>query len=322
MRIDMKRWNILLLALLLWLPVFAQQKNESPGVQNIIKSYFLLRLNLTSDPVNLQNYLAERSFKQEFEHFSARYGDRFKRLNEGTKPISWAISSALNGDLDASLKNIDQAVSAQAVLKDKELHSDLFLLKSHVLALKKDYKGALKALNYSMAKAQQINWSLQIARLHLQRGKLLSLDGQFEQAETELIRIALPAFTKMKYEEGVANCYREIADMYSRNELFSPANWFYLQALSTSRKINYAPGAIGSLNELAQLKFEIDEFAPAAKDWLEAEKIAIFSKNLPELLRLKYNLYQLYLKWGKAAPAEKYALEFEQLKDILLNPVL
>lgn len=322
MRIDIKRWNILLMALLISLSVFAQQKNESPGVQNTIKSYFLLRLNLTSDPVDLQNYLAERSFKQEFEHFSARYSYRIKRLNEGMKPISWAISSALNGDLDASLKNIDQAVSAQAVLKDKELHSDLFLLKSHVLALKKDYKGALKAINHSMATAQQINWSLQIARLHLQRGKLLSLDGQFEQAERELIRIALPAFTKMKYEEGVANCYQEIADMYSRNELFSPANWFYLQALSTSRKINYAPGAIGSLNELAQLKFEIDEFAPAAKDWLEAEKIAIFSKNLPELLRLKYNLYQLYLKWGKTAAAEKYALEFEQLKDILLNPVL
>jgi len=322
MRIDMKRWNILLLALLIGLPVFAQQENTSLATQNTIKSFFLLRLNLTSDPVDLQNFLAERSFKQEFEHFSARYGFRIKRLNEGSKPISWAISSALNGDLDASLKNIDQAVSAQTVSKDKELLSNLFLLKSHLLSLKKDYKGALKAMNYSMAAAQQINWSLQIARLHLQRGRLLSLDGQFEQAETELIRIALPAFTKMKYEEGVANCYREIADMYSRNELFSPANWFYLQALSTSRKINYAAGAIGSLNELAQLKFEVDEFAPAAKDWLEAEKIAIFSKNLPELLRLKYNLYQLYLKWGKTAAAEKYALEFEQLKDILLNPVL
>lgn len=318
-----KRWIFLLLVFLIGNTVFSQQTGKDAGTrQQALKSFFLLRFNLTSDPVDLQNYLSETAFKSEFKTFSVQYAQRIARLKANSASINWAISSAINGDLDASLKNLENTLASPAALNDKELLSVLYLLKSHLLTLKRDYSGALLAIEASMALAQQTGWLSQMARLQLQKGKIFSLNGQTERAEAELIRKALPAFTNLKNQEGVANCYREIADMYLRNEQFSPANWFYLQALSVSRKVNYSSGAIGSLNELAQLKFEIDEFASAEKDWLEAEKLAIHAKNLPELLRLKFNLNQLYRKWGKTNASEKYAMEFEQLKDILLNPVL
>lgn len=162
----------------------------------------------------------------------------------------------------------------------------------------------------------------QTAELYLQFARTKSLQENFQEAEELLIQKALPLCNRLKGGEALANCYREMAEMYSRRELFSQAKWFYLQSLSTARKANYSAGIISALVELGQFKFEIGEPDPAAKDWLEAERIAIMSHDLPQLLKLKFNLALAYQATANPLAAEKYAMEYEQLKDILLNPTL
>lgn len=318
--------NLRLLTFLLWLPavVLAQpQKNQFKSSNGELKSYFLLKLNLDTDPVDLQNYLVNQRFKMQFETFSAQYSSRISKLTlTQSQLLKWAITSALEGNLDQSLRSFNQLANLSAIRQDVFLSIEIYRLMATITELKGDFgqasNFALTALNMAI-KASLAN---QTAELYLQFARTKSLQENFQEAEELLIQKALPLCNRLKGGEALANCYREMAEMYSRRELFSQAKWFYLQSLSTARKANYSAGIISALVELGQFKFEIGEPDPAAKDWLEAERIAIMSHDLPQLLKLKFNLALAYQATANPLAAEKYAMEYEQLKDILLNPTL
>lgn len=318
--------NFRILAFLLWLPsvVLAQpQKNQVKANNGEVKSYFLLKLNLDTDPVDLQNYLTNHRFKKQFEIFSTAYSGRISKLSSTQSQLfKWAITAALEGNLDQSLGSFKQLATSSTIRQDVFLSIEIYRLMATITELKGDFEQSSNLAQTALNTAINANLVNQTAELYFQLARTKSLQQNYQEAEEMLIQKALPLCSRLKNGEALANCYREMADMYSRRELFSQAKWFYLQSLSTARKAKYSPGIIGALLELGQFKYETGEPEPATKDWLEAENTAIMSHDLPALLKLKFNLALAYQSAKNPVAAEKYAMEYEQLKDILLNPTL
>lgn len=318
--------NFRILAFLFWLPsvILAQPQKDQGKANNLeVKSYFLLKLNLDTDPVDLQNYLTNHRFKKQFERFSKDYSGRISKLSSTQSQLfKWAITAALEGNLDQSLRSFKQLVNLSAIRQDLYLSTEIHQLMATIAELKGDYNQSSNFAQTGLNIALKADFANRTAELYFQLARAKSLQQNYREAEEMLIQKALPLCSRLKGGEALADCYRELADMYNRRELFSQAKWFYLQSLSTARKAKYAPGIISALLELGQFKYEIGEPEPAAKDWLEAEKVAIMSHDLPALLKLKFNLALAYQSANNSLAAEKYAMEYEQLKDILLNPTL
>lgn len=315
-----RQWLVMLGLALLSPAVFAQY--EEPRGDETIKSYFLLRWNLESEPLDLKNYFDALQFREDFKDFAGQFAQPQADWSaDENSLLKWAIADGLNGDLDPSMKKFHQLIVRPPVRQNAAILSAIYALMGRIMELKADHERALSYRKQALEMAISAKSPELIARSYLFLGKIKSLCGWHESAETDLLKQALPAFTRLKKPADIANCYREIAAHYQRQQLYTQSNWFYLQSLGTARKAGYAPGVIAALLETGQYKFDTGALEEALRDWQEAEKIAIKSHQLSQLLQLKYDLNWVNLKLGRLEVAAKYASEFEQLRDIILNPV-
>lgn len=320
-----KKAYLLLLLILVSLASRASAGKAQPDTTHSdgIKSYFLLQLNLDTDPVDVQNYLNALLFKNQFQAFARYFSTRISPLeNEQAVLMQWAISDALNGNLDQSSTTLDRLLQNEAVLADKELLSGIYKLKSQMMELKGNFQKAVLIQQKILELATQNQNSSETAHSLMQLGKLKSKQKLYAEADNYLLKQALLAFSRLKDGQNVVVCYREIADKYIRQELYTQARWFYVQSLILARKINDQDGIIAALIELGQLKYDVADFQLAYADWIEAEQLAITKHDLAMLLKLKFSLALASKQSNDLKNAKKYAMEFEQLKDILLNPVL
>ncbi len=288
-----------------------------------VKSYFLLKLNLDTDPVDLQNYFHALQFKKQVSAFADNYTSGTATLNKTqTALLNEMILAALKGDFDRSENSFKIMQNAGQLSDNKNLLIGVYTLMSQMMELKGSLEQAAIYQQQALDKAIALQNPLSMAKAFAQMGRIKWQQEKYPAAEHYLLRMALPAFNRISNKEGMVFCYREIGDFYLQQELFPQAKWFYIQSLSEARKLNYRPGIIAALIEIGQLKYDVGDFNLALKDWSEAEQLAISLKDLPVLLKLKFSLARTQKQLGNLNDAEKYARGFEQLKDILLNPSL
>lgn len=288
-----------------------------------LKSYFLLKLNLSTDPVDLNNYFHEVQFKKQFSAFADNYIQEIAKLGKPEAQIlNTAILAALKGDFDQSEYGFNQSLRSTLIKDNQNLKMGIYSLMGLMMQLKGDLDQAANYQQQALDMAITLKDSFRMASTLMHLGHIKTLQAKYPAAEQYLIRMALPAFNRIKNKEGMVMCYRQIADSYLHQGLLSQARWFYVQSLSQARKISYQPGIITALAELGQLKYHAGDFELALKEWLEAEQLAITQHDLSALIRLKYNIAALQRQMGNTHSAEKYTRGYEQLKDILLNPVL
>lgn len=288
-----------------------------------MKSYFLLKLNLDTDPVDLANYSHSVQFRKQFSDFAVQNSAAIAKLKSAeAKVLNQALLAALNGDFDQSEKGFKQAIATDSVSADKTLLAGIYNLMSQMMQLNKDLTQAAIYQQKVLDIAVELKNPEGIAGAFAQLGRIKSIEAKYPAAEQYLLRMALPAFNRLKDKKGIVICYREIADFYVLQELYSQAKWFYIQSLTQARQINYQPGIVAALIELGELKYDVADYDLAAKDWQEAEQLAINLHDLPVLLKIKYNLARNHKHLGNYTASEKYTRAFEQLKDVLLNPSL
>jgi ATP/maltotriose-dependent transcriptional regulator MalT len=302
--------------------VSAQNKLDSTNTTGL-KSYFLLRVGLDTDPVDVQNYLKRtefinqtNQFKQEFKAISTNWSSAQQtRVNE-------AFHHALAGNIDASISLFENLASWDMVKNVSFLSSGVATQLSSLYALKGHYIQAIGYQEQLLAGAINTkNTTLQV-QTYIQLSKLASEQGEAVLAESYLLKNAVPLLNKLKDRSLLILCYRELAYAYEVQELFAQAKWFYLQSLTLAKQKNDARGIILASMPLADFKCALSDFRPAIQDFRAAEWVAIQAHDLPLLLLLKFKLLQAYNLLGDADKTAQYATECAQLKDILLNPGL
>lgn len=302
--------------------VSAQNKSDSTNKTGL-KSYFLLRVGLDTDPVDVQNYLKRTEFINQTNQFQQEFKAESTNWSFAQQTrVDEAFQHALSGNIDASINLFEQVASWDIVKNVSSLSKDVAMQLSSLFALKNQYAQATGYQKQILAGAINTKNTILQAQTYIQLGKLASEQGEAVLAESYLLKNALPLLSKLKDKSLLIQCYRELAYAYEVQELFVQAKWFYLQSFTLAKQKNDAKGIILANIALADFKCALTDFEPAIQDLRIAEWVAIQAHELPLLLLLKYKLEQTYTALGNADKVVQYSTEYVQLKDILLNPGL
>jgi tetratricopeptide (TPR) repeat protein len=315
--------HVVLLGFML-MPSMVSAQNKLDSTQTTgLKSYFLLRVGLDTDPVDVQNYLKRTEFLSQTNQFQQEFKASSTNWSVAQQTqVNEAFHHALAGNIDASISLFENLASWDMVKSVSLLSRGVAMQLSSLFALKGHYTQAIEYQKTILALAINTKNTALQAQTYIQLGKLASEQGNGVLAESYLLKNALPLLSKLKDKGPLILCYRELAYSYEVQELFAQAKWFYLQSLTLAKQKKDARGIILASMPLADFKCALSDFRPAIQDFREAEWVAIQAHELPLLLLIKFKLLQAYNLVGDTDKTAQYATECAQLKDILLNPSL
>lgn len=323
----MKRFIVLLLSTYGVLTSFfcasampaAEQYRPDSTVYAGVKSYFLLKAALDTDPVDFENYQEALQFVHSLQQFSSKFGPT---LPPNSSPnFEQAVLHALAGNVDEAMRSFEKLLPQGQGVPMENFATAVRQQLSNLAVLKQDYTSAITHQKAILEIAIRTNNSSLQAYTYLTLGSLNCSNGSFEEGERYLLRQALPALGRLKNKAGLMECYRVLAKAYYEHEQYSQSKWFYLQSLAVAKQLKNSTGIILAQLALGQFKFDLSDFDQAIVDWKAAESSAIHAHQLSLALQLKFKLSQAYQLLGQITLSDRYRQEFLQLKDILENPL-
>lgn len=170
-------------------------------------------------------------------------------------------------------------------------------------AAQENLKSAVLSKNYH----DQANAWMQIA---LAKGGMKNYDG----AEQDIIRKAIPLYNKSKAYEGKIVAWQQLAQVYFDQNKFTEAQWFLLQAqqLAESKKITNELAAIEYV--LASSKLLDNNIKIAKKEFLSALLMARERKDIHLELAVLDKLGEVYIRLKDYKEAENTYQDFTKLK--------
>lgn len=170
-------------------------------------------------------------------------------------------------------------------------------------AAQENLKSAVLSKNYH----DQANAWMQIA---LAKGGMKNYDG----AEQDIIRKAIPLYNKSKAYEGKIVAWQQLAQVYFDQNKFTEAQWFLLQAqqLAESKKFTNELAAIEYV--LASSKLLDNNIKIAKKEFLSALLMAREKKDIHLELAVLDKLGEVYIRLKDYKEAENTYQDFTKLK--------
>lgn len=121
---------------------------------------------------------------------------------------------------------------------------------------------------------------------------LLPGDYSLELAEQTAMKTAQHNMRFRIYDVASYN-FRDLAQLYVKQNRFSEAKWYFLQSTFLARQQNNNKLTISNLSKLAMVKCEIGDFILAQQDLLEAREIAASHGWLIEIIEVEKKLTQI-----------------------------
>lgn len=144
-------------------------------------------------------------------------------------------------------------------------------------------------------------------------------DKDYNSAERNIIRRAIPMLNKAKAYEAKIHSWQALAKIYQLQNKHTEAQWFLIQArdLANSKKFTEQLAEIEYM--LASSKFIQENFKVAQKEFLQAEKLAKSEDNKLLQLAIKDKLGQIYLAEDDLEKAEDSLENYTTLKEELFH---
>ncbi|HXI01310.1 MAG TPA: tetratricopeptide repeat protein [Sphingobacteriaceae bacterium] len=301
---------------------------ESITLQNYLSDlFFKEQLNKNSDILRVFPNAVFKNGKADVNSLntynnsllaSQKLGDKKK---ESDILRAYGNFHALSGELDKSINYYKQALLITEQLNDKaEIIKTNYRLGA-ISKYKGNYAEAIYFYECAILNATSIKSTPIIPMAYLEIAKIKTLQIKNGEAETLILRKALPLFTRIGDKMGRINSFQALGNVYHRQNRYSEAKWFYIQANTLARKLDDKNNIISSLISLAKVKFAIGHYPLALKDYQEADLIASKNKNIGKLVEVKSGLSDLYYKMGNIKAAGKEIDEYTKFKNAILKPV-
>lgn len=307
---------------------FKIKASEDLSIQNYLNSLlFREQLSKNADILRLfpgavfKNGKTDESALNAYNEFllsSRRLGDK-KKESDALK--AYGNFYALSGDLDKSI-----TCYKAALLLKEELNDITEIIKTNyrlgvIAKYKGSYDEAISFYESAIRIAASLKSSAIMPMAYIEIAKIKNIQVKNGEAETIILRKALPLFTRMGDRQGRISSFQALGDVYHRQNRFSEAKWFYIQANILAKKINDKNNIVSSLISLAKVKYAIGHYTLALKDYKEAELLVLKNKNIGKLVEIKSGLGDLYYKMGNLKAAGKEIDEYSKLKHSLLSPL-
>lgn len=196
----------------------------------------------------------------------------------------------------------------------------LLLLAGAIAELAKLNGNYGEALNYQQsilttAASQRANKLL--AGAYLSIAGIHTLKQEYALAENLIIKKALPFYRG--YKPGRMSCFEELTDLYLRQNRFSEAKWYCLQAKSLAEQLRVPEVQVLCLSRLATIKAAEGDSENALKDLRAAERLASQYKYADLLIGIKGDIGDIYRKLGDYTAAESLINEYRLLSKNYLH---
>lgn len=192
---------------------------------------------------------------------------------------------------------------------------------------------ALARVNKDYAK--MLNYSQQLVNIHSSLHNLAGtadayLDvaesnlylGNFKEAEHIAIKRALAIYSRTGNKPGRLRAFETIAQIYQKQQHYSQAKWFFVQANTLSQRLNDREALVNSLCRLAEVKNILGDHEMALDDYREAERIArSYNLNL-KLVEIKGELGEVYSQMGDYLAAADMLAEYDKLRANYIKDVI
>lgn len=199
---------------------------------------------------------------------------------------------------------LNESLKFKEVLGDKTGLANVSLLLAQVYTLLKNYNQALNFYDYNIKINTQLKKALPIADAHIQTAYVKTLQHRYVEAETILLKKALPLSRRMGYKFGRMKSFEYSGFSYLQQSRLTEAKWYYLQAVNTAEILQNTPAKIASLINLGKVKIALTDYDLARQDFKLAHSLAN-QYAYPEMLPLiKTAMAELFYKQGNYLAAE------------------
>lgn len=227
------------------------------------------------------------------------------------------------GAIEESHANLEMALSAKSGLRDQR---DAMSIR-HSLALLYEYGDDLNCSQANYLRVlddarQRNNRELQ-ARILTRLALLKAKQGQYFEAEQDIIRTVVPMFRQLRStagDRGRIQAYRTLADVYRLQNRHPEAQWFLLQAKEIVDDKNHNDFLPLILFDLAEVKKSSGNTQIAINEYIMADQLAgTHTDDLVLKLAIQEALGDIYHDSGRFKEALEALNRFDTLKAKLMS---
>jgi tetratricopeptide (TPR) repeat protein len=190
---------------------------------------------------------------------------------------------------------------------------------AEILYKQNNYERALHYSRHALGRYQDLGLKARMAECYVLMARLSKEQKNYRQAETYILKQALPLFRSAGNEYGRISCFDALGNIYHEQKRYSEAKWFFIQANTQSRNLKDTTEIINSLVKLGKVKIDIRDYDLALRDFKEAELLSRKKRLLVQMTDVKKAYSLLYKKTGDKRAASGYMGAYSVLNDSIAS---
>lgn len=278
--------------------------------QNILLLEQILKETETSDEPNEK---VISTLSQVLESYK-RSGDlRSQSLIMNT----YAVYYVKKGEIDKAIPYFQDALHLKELTKDKKEINKITVNLAEIFRIMGKYNESIAFNEYTIRNSADFKDRNQKAEAYINIASMKGMQQKYNEAETDIIRKALPLFSSVGNKRGRMLCFTTLSELYITQKRYSEAKWYLLQADALTDFLKDKEAKVANLIKLAEVKNAIGDYDLALDDYRFAEQLASENNYTDKLAEIKGEIGETYWKMGNYTAANNALKEYTLLRDTL-----
>ncbi len=232
---------------------------------------------------------------------------------------TYAVYYVKKGEIDKAIPYFHEALHLKELTKDKKDISKITINLAEIFQIMGKYNESIVFNEYTIRNSTDFKDRTQKAEAYINIASMKGMQQKYNEAETDIIRKALPLFSSVGNKRGRMLCFTTLGELYMIQKRYSEAKWYLLQADALTDILNDKKAKVANLIKLAEVKNAIGHHDLALDNYKLAEQIASENNYTEKLAEIKGEIGETYWKMGNYTAANNALKEYTLLKDTILG---
>lgn len=232
---------------------------------------------------------------------------------------TYAVYYVKKGEIDRAIPYFQDALHLKELTKDKKEISKITINLAEIFQIMGKYNESIAFNEYTIRNSTDFKDRTQKAEAYINIAYMKGMQQKYNDAETDIIRKALPLFSSVGNKRGRMLCFTTLSELYMIQKRYSEAKWYLLQADALTDILNDKEAKVANLIKLAEVKNAIGDHDLALDNYKLAEQLSLENNFTEKLAEIKGEIGETYWKMGNYTAANNALKEYTQLKDTILS---
>ncbi|WP_069659490.1 tetratricopeptide repeat protein [Arcticibacter eurypsychrophilus] len=280
--------------------------------QNVLMLHSLLnRTEISQEPQ--ENMLTTLKFL--LEDYKLSSDDKSQALILNT----YGVYYGKKGNIPQAIYYFNEALRLKEKVNDKQGMASISSNLAALYQISGEYQKALVQNKSVIQLFTALRKPALVADAYLELAENQLLLNKYDEAEYNIIKKALPGFTRLGNKAGRMKCFQSLSVLYYSQKRYSEAKWFCIQTHGLAEKLNDKQALIGSLIHMAEVKNALEDHQDALRDYKKAESLAIQNQYPIKLVEIIGDMGETYNKLGNYTAAGSALDEYSRLRANLIK---